>query len=129
MLSLNRGTASPLSRPVDYPAPSSQAEEHGGVRYSRETNYMVEDPIRALLSRLPKSSMLPRPAGAVAITRSRVVEAGGDPDTVAAWIESHGGSVQRTRPIKSRGLRPGRYVAREVPAEAFYVVPRDELSE
>lgn len=90
---------------------------------------MADDPIRALLSRLPKATMLPKPAGAVAITRSRVVEAGGDPDAIATWVESHGGSVQRTRPIKSRGLRPGRYMAREVPAEVFYVVPRDALSE
>lgn len=84
---------------------------------------MADDPIRALLARLPKSNTVPTPPGAVGITRSRVVEAGGNLDAVESWVESHGGSVERTRPIKSRGPRPGP----QVPAEVFYVVPRDAL--
>ena len=90
---------------------------------------MADDPIRVLLASLPKANMIPTPPGTVAIVRSRVKEAGGDLDAVAAWVESHGGSAERTRPLKSRAPRAGRSGARVVPAEAFYVVPRDALSE
>jgi hypothetical protein len=87
---------------------------------------MADDPIRALLVRLPPSSFIPTEPGMVAIVRSRVVDAGADPEAVGRWVEDHGGYLDRTNPIPRRGLGPS-YGQRE-PGEDFYAVPRDALT-
>ncbi len=87
---------------------------------------MADDPIRVLLARLTPSSFIPTEPGMVAILRSRVVDAGADPDAVARWVEGHGGYVDATLPLRRRGLGPSYGKAQQ--GEDFYAVPRDALS-
>jgi hypothetical protein len=90
---------------------------------------MTSDPIRDLLARLPAASMIPTPPGCRAILRHRVEQAGGDPDAVLAWVEAHGGRGDRSKPIASTWLQPGRRVANEIPGNAYYVVPDSALED
>ncbi len=88
---------------------------------------MDDDSIRAMLARLPPSKMIPTDEpGMVAILRSRVVDARGDPDAVARWVQDHGGYVGRTQPASHEGRGPRR--RRMEASEQFYAVPRDALS-
>jgi hypothetical protein len=82
-----------------------------------------DDPIRSLLADIPTASMIRTPPGMVAILCSRIEAAGGDLDAVVAWVEQHDGYMDRTAPIRSRGLRPGQKVAREAPGEVYFAVP------
>ena len=82
---------------------------------------MDDEAIRTLLARLPRSGMIPTEHGMVAILRSRVVEAGGDAEAVAAWVEREGGYSDRTLP-KSKGTFSG-----VEPDQPFYAVPREAL--
>lgn len=88
---------------------------------------MTEDEIRALLATVQPSSFIDRTPGTVAVLRSRVEEAGGDPDAVARWVDAHGGRVDRTLPYRRQGRGP-RYGGKESPAEEFYVVPTEALA-
>lgn len=68
--------------------------------------------------------MMPRaPEGYV--TRQRRCVEGADLATLDAEVEAAGGHVVR-RPIESRGLRPGRVVAR-IQEESWYVIPADAV--
>jgi len=70
-----------------------------------------------------RQASIPTPPGAVAITRDTVVAAGLDPEVVAPWVEARGGSVEATPGMESRGIRPGRAMARLTPPTVYYVVP------
>ena len=88
---------------------------------------MTEDEIRALLASVPPSPFIDRTPGTVAVLRSRVEAAGGDPDAVARWVEAQGGRVDRTLPYRQQGHGP-RYGQKLSPAEEFYVVPTEALT-
>ena len=65
-----------------------------------EATWVNDDEIRALLASVQPSRWIDRTADTVAILRSRVEEAGGDPDAVAEWVKARGGQVARTPPYR-----------------------------
>lgn len=84
----------------------------------------ADDPIRKLLAAIQPTLFLGNPTGTVAIMEDRVVEAGGDPDEVLAWVREHGGSPDKSFPIAQRhGLSP----KPKQSSRTFYVIPEDEL--
>ncbi|MCP9488149.1 MAG: hypothetical protein MSC30_20100 [Gaiellaceae bacterium MAG52_C11] len=87
---------------------------------------MNDDAIRALLSSVQPSGWIDRTPNTVAILRSRVAEAGGDPDAVSEWGRAHRGRVDRTPAYYRQGLgaRPRQ---RERFGEEYYVVPTEAL--
>ena len=89
---------------------------------------MTDDEIRAVLSSVKPSPFIDRTPGTIAVLRSRVEEAGADPDAVARWVEAKGGRVDRTLGFQLPALGPnfGRKLSR---SEFFYVVPTDALAE
>lgn len=89
---------------------------------------MAKDDIRALLASVQPSAFLDRTPGTVSILRSRVEEAGGDPTAVAAWVEAHGGRVDKKLPYRRQG-KGSRYGFKVSEAEQFYVVPAEALGE
>ena len=89
---------------------------------------MTDEKIRAVLSSVKPSMFIDRTPGTVALLRSRVEEAGGEPDAVARWVEANGGRVDRTLPYRLRGTGP-RYGKKASEAEEFYVVPVEALAE
>ncbi len=88
--------------------------------------WVNDDQIRALLTSVQPSGWIDRTPDTVAILRSRLEEAGGDPDVVAEWVRAHGGHVDRTPPYRRRGLGP-RCGQRESSGKEFYVVPTEAL--
>jgi len=99
--------------------------ERGSVCHS---GYVTDNEIRELLSSAKPSAFIDRTPGTVAVLRSRVEEAGGDPDSVARWVEAQGGRVDRTQPFRlpAQGPNFGRKIS---DGEAFYVVPTEALAE
>jgi hypothetical protein len=84
----------------------------------------TNDPIRTLLSGIAPALFLGNPTGTVAIMRDKVVEAGGDPDEVLAWVREHGGYPDKTFGVRARqgfDMRP------KAPSKHYYVVPEDVL--
>ncbi len=88
---------------------------------------MNDDEIRALLTSVERSRWIDRTPGTVAILRSRVEEAGGDPDAVAEWVRARGGHVDRTQAYRRKG-EGARYGQKETPGKEFYVVPTEALA-
>jgi len=83
-----------------------------------------QDPIKALLAGLPPALFLGNPSGTVAIMQDKVVEAGGDPDAVLAWVREHGGFPDKTFAVRARqgfDMRP------KAPSKHYYVIPEDAL--
>jgi hypothetical protein len=87
-----------------------------------------DDPIRALLASVQPSGFIDRTPGTVALLRSRVEEAGGDPDAVAQWVRAHGGHVDRAPAYRRKGMG-ARYRTQESSGEEFYVVPTEALAQ
>lgn len=87
---------------------------------------MIKNDIRALLSSVQPTPFIDQTPGTVAVLRSRVEEAGADPDAVARWVEAKGGRVDRTQPffVTGHGPRCGHQASA---AKDFYVVPTDAL--
>jgi len=83
-----------------------------------------DDPIRPLLAGIAPTLFLGNPAGTVAIMEDRVVEAGGDPDEVLAWVREHGGYPDKTFSVTNRHALSPRPRAQSKP---YYVVPEDAL--
>lgn len=84
----------------------------------------ANDPIRTLLAGIQPALFLGNPAGTVAIMQDRVVDAGGDPDEVLAWVREHGGFPDKSFPVAQRhGLSP----KPKQSTRTFYVIPEDEL--
>ena len=88
----------------------------------------MDDPIRDMLSGLPRASMVPTPPGTVAILRRRIEETGEDLGDVERWIHDHAGELRIWPSIRSRGLRPGRVMARESGPTPYYVIPKNVLA-
>jgi hypothetical protein len=83
------------------------------------------DPIKALLAGIPPALFLGNPTGTVAIMRDKVVDAGGDPDEVLAWVRAHRGYPDKSFGVRARqgfDLRP------KAPSKHYFVVPEDELT-
>jgi hypothetical protein len=88
---------------------------------------VTEKKIRTVLSSVQPSPFIDRTPGTVAILRSKVEEAGADPDAVARWVEAKGGRVDRTQPFFVAGHGP-RCGQRAAEAKEFYVVPTEALA-
>jgi hypothetical protein len=89
---------------------------------------MSDEDIRGVLKSVQPSPFIDRTPGTVALLRSRVEEAGGDPEAVARWVEGNGGRVDRTLPYR-RGGRGPRYGPKLTEPQEFYVVPVEALGE
>jgi hypothetical protein len=83
-----------------------------------------DDPIRTLLAGIGPTLFLGNPAGTVALMEERVVEAGGDPDEVLAWVREHGGYADKTFSVTNRHALSPRPRSG---SKAYYVVPEDAL--
>ncbi len=88
---------------------------------------MNDDEVRTLLNSVQPSGWIDRTPDTVAILRSRVEEAGGDPDAVADWVKAHGGRLDRTLRYLRQGSGP-RPRQTESSGQEFYVVPVDALA-
>lgn len=85
-----------------------------------------DDPIRALLASLePQPFIWSRP-GTVVVLDSHVVAAGGDSDEVGAWVEAHGGEIDRTLPVVA--TRRGVSGVPKPVGRRYYVVPESALA-
>ncbi|HEV7884582.1 MAG TPA: hypothetical protein VGO81_13500, partial [Solirubrobacteraceae bacterium] len=60
---------------------------------------MTDNPIRTLLASIEPAPFIWAPKGHLVILQTAVEEAGGDPDEVLAWVEAHGGQLDRTLPV------------------------------
>ncbi len=85
-----------------------------------------DDEIRKLLSDLPTAPFIWSPPGTVIIMEEKVVEAEGDTDAVAAWVEAHGGDLDRTLPVEA--TRRGVTAIPKPKGKRYYVVPEKELT-
>ena len=83
-----------------------------------------KDPIKALLADIQPALFLGNPSGTVAIMQDRVVDAGGDPDEVLAWVREHGGFSDRTFGVR---VRQGFDMRPKAPSKHYYVIPEDVL--
>ena len=88
------------------------------------TTTQNKDPIRTLLADLPPAMFMGNPAGTVAIWQEKVVDAGGDPDVVLAWVREHGGYPDKSFPVATRRGLPLRA---QPGTKQYYVVPEDAL--
>ena len=86
---------------------------------------MSDDEIRKLLSDLPTASFIWSAPGTVIIMEEKVVEAGADPEAVAAWVQAHGGDLDRTLPVVA--TRRGVTAIPKPKGKRYYVVPEKEL--
>ena len=84
------------------------------------------DPIRTLLAGCTPSLFMGNPAGTVVIMESKVVEAGGDPEEVLAWVREHGGYPDKSFATSTRRGRGPTLKPREAP-KPYYVIPEDAL--
>jgi hypothetical protein len=85
-----------------------------------------DDPIRKLLAGLPPALFLGNPKGTVAIMQSKVVDAGGDPDAVLAWVREHDGYPDKSWATSTRRGRGPTLKPREA-SKPYYVIPEDAL--
>jgi hypothetical protein len=86
---------------------------------------MTDDPIRQLLATLTPAPFIWSPKGTVVIMDEHVREAGGDSDAVGAWVEAHGGDIDRTLPVVAT-KRNVTAIPKPV-GKRYYVVPETEL--
>ena len=88
---------------------------------------MTDKKIRSVLSSLQPSPFIDRTPGTVALLRSKVEDAGADPDAVARWVEAKGGRVDHTQSyfVAGHHQRCGQKVSE---AKEFYVVPTEALA-
>ncbi|MEA2153919.1 MAG: hypothetical protein QOE11_59 [Solirubrobacteraceae bacterium] len=84
----------------------------------------AKDPIRKLLAGVAPTLFLGNPAGTVAIFEERIIDAGGDPEEVLAWVREQGGYPDKTFTVTKRHLISP---AQRPPAKVYYVVPEDAL--
>jgi hypothetical protein len=84
----------------------------------------TKDPIRKLLAGVSPAMFMGNPTGTVAIMEQRVIDAGGDPEEVLAWVREHGGYPDKSFSVTQRHpLSP----KQNVPSKRFYVIPEDAL--
>ena len=85
-----------------------------------------QDPIRKLLAGVGPAMFMGTPTGTVAIMEQRVIDAGGDPEEVLAWVREHGGYPDKSFSVTSRQRQP--LSPKQTPAsKRFYVIPEDAL--
>lgn len=89
---------------------------------------MENDEIKRLLQQLPKASMIPTPAGFVAVPCSRVESAGGDLAQAREWVSSAGGVEEKSEVRRSADLRSGRLVALSPRVGRYFAIPSDALA-
>ena len=87
---------------------------------------MTDDKIRTLLADIEAAPFIWAPKGHVVIMQAAVEEAGGDPDEVLAWVEAHGGQLDRTLPVVA--TRRGVTSIPKPVGKRYYVVPEDALT-
>lgn len=87
---------------------------------------MTDDPIRALLASIDPTPFIWVPKGNIVIMQSAVEEAGGEPDEVTAWVEAHGGELDRTLPVVA--TRRGVTSVPKPVGKKYYVVPQSALA-
>ena len=87
---------------------------------------MTDDEIRTLLTGLEPAPFIWAPKGHLVIMQSAVEEAGGDPDEVLAWVEEHGGQLDRTLPVVA--TRRGVTSIPKPVGKRYYVVPEEALT-
>jgi hypothetical protein len=85
-----------------------------------------DDAIRTLLAGLPTHPFIWAAKGHVVIMEEKVLEAGGDPDAVAAWVQAHGGDLDRTLPVVA--TRRGVTSIPKPTGKRYYVVPASALT-
>ncbi|HEX8159986.1 MAG TPA: hypothetical protein VF526_21615 [Solirubrobacteraceae bacterium] len=83
------------------------------------------DPIRTLLAGISPAPFIWAPKGHVVIMQEKVEEAGADLDEVLAWVEEHGGQIDRTMPVAN--TRRGVTSVPKPKGKNYYVVPQDAL--
>jgi hypothetical protein len=83
------------------------------------------DPIRKLLAGLAPAMFLGNPPGTVAIWQTKVIESGGDPDAVLAWVREQGGYRDKSFPPANRR---GRALRDHEDTRRYYVIPESALS-
>lgn len=89
------------------------------------TDTTDSDAIKTLLAGLPPALFLGNPSDTVAIMQDKVVDAGGDPDEVLAWVREHGGYPDKSFGVRARqgfDMRP------KAPSKHYYVIPQDALT-
>ncbi len=83
-----------------------------------------KDPIKKLLAGCTPALFMGNPTGTVAIMENKVVDAGGDPEEVLAWVREHDGYPDKTFPVNTRhGLSP----KAKQSAKRYFVIPEDAL--
>ncbi|MGI8730096.1 MAG: hypothetical protein ACR2LK_08935 [Solirubrobacteraceae bacterium] len=82
--------------------------------------------IRKLLAGITPQPFIWAEKGHVVILKTHVVEAGGDVDSVRAWVEQAGGHEDRTLPVIS--TRRGTTAVPKPVGKRYYVVPAAALS-
>ena len=83
-----------------------------------------KDPIKKLLAGCTPALFMGNPTGTVAIMEEKVVDAGGDPEAVLAWVREHDGYPDKTFPVNTRhGLSPKPMQS----AKRYFVIPEDAL--
>jgi hypothetical protein len=87
---------------------------------------MTDDQIRALLASIDPTPFIWAPKGHLVIMQTAVEEAGGDPDEVLAWVEAHGGQLDRTLPVVA--TRRGVTSIPKPVGKRYYVVPEEALT-
>jgi len=87
---------------------------------------MTDDSIRTLLANLTPAPFIWSPKGTVVLMDDHVQEAGGDSDAVGAWVEAHGGDIDRTLPVVA--TRRGVTAVPKPVGKRYYVVPESELA-
>ena len=86
---------------------------------------MNDDPIRTLLASLTPAPFIWSRPGTVVIMDNHVQEAGGDSEAVGAWVEEHGGEIDRTLPVVA--TRRGVTSIPKPVGKRYYVVPESLL--
>jgi hypothetical protein len=87
---------------------------------------MTDDEIRTLLASIDPAPFIWAPQGHLVIMQTAVEEAGGDPDEVLAWVEAHGGQLDRTLPVVA--TRRGVTSIPKPVGKRYYVVSEDALT-
>jgi hypothetical protein len=73
--------------------------------------------------------MIQTPPGTVAIRRQEIEAAPGDYSEIERWLQDRAADYRIAPAVRSRGLRPGRVIARESGPTPYWVVPLQALEE
>lgn len=85
----------------------------------------TQDPIRELLADIAPAPFIWAPKDHVVIMQDKVEQAGADLDKVLAWVEQHGGQLDRTMPVAN--TRRGVTSVPKPQGKPYYVVPQTAL--